>query len=276
MYKKNNMEQIENIKWTAIPGCDDYYISDQGQVLSKKMKTPRIIKHCTDNNQKNKPFFVKIRVNGKCELFLVSLLMAMTFIENPNKYTFIKYLDGNKINYDMTNLEWNDNPYSSTDTWEVLKNFPMYEICENGVRNIVTKKELKPKININGYPAFQLSKNGHIGSTLIHVLIAIQYIPNPLNLPEVNHIDRNKMHYAISNLAWVTGKQNSQHACDTKLNKENVSKGKHVELLNEDYQVINTFTSIRKASVFIGKSYAAVKNKLNKHLDVNGTVVING
>ena len=52
------MEQIENIKWTAIPGCDDYYISDQGQVLSKKMKTPRIIKHCTDNNQKNKPFYI--------------------------------------------------------------------------------------------------------------------------------------------------------------------------------------------------------------------------
>jgi hypothetical protein len=38
----------------------------------------------------------------------------------------------------------------------------------------------------------------------IHRLLAIQYIPNPDNLPEVDHIDRNKQNNDLSNLRWVT------------------------------------------------------------------------
>lgn len=46
----------------------------------------------------------------------------------------------------------------------------------------------------------------------VHRLVATAYIPNPLSLPQVNHIDGNGMNNHVSNLEWVTAKQNAQHA----------------------------------------------------------------
>ena len=113
------MEQIENTTWTPIPGFDKYSISKDGKVSSKK-KRPLKYTVC---NTKNK-YGVYLLVDGKSKVYPISFLMATTFIENPNKYTLIRYKDNNIENYDVNNLEWTDNPYMSTNTWDVLKNYP--------------------------------------------------------------------------------------------------------------------------------------------------------
>lgn len=46
----------------------------------------------------------------------------------------------------------------------------------------------------------------------VHRLIASCFIPNPQNLPEVNHIDGNKLNNQVENLEWVTTRQNQLHA----------------------------------------------------------------
>ena len=46
----------------------------------------------------------------------------------------------------------------------------------------------------------------------IHRLVALTFIPNPLNLPEVNHKDENKHNNDVSNLEWVTSAENMQHS----------------------------------------------------------------
>ena len=54
---------------------------------------------------------------------------------------------------------------------------------------------------------------------MIHRLVALSFIPNPQNLPEVNHKDGNKRNNASTNLEWMTRSQNTRHAFDAGLMK---------------------------------------------------------
>ncbi len=51
----------------------------------------------------------------------------------------------------------------------------------------------------------------------VHRLIALAFIPNPDNLPEINHIDGNPLNNSLENLEWCTHQYNMQHAWDTGL-----------------------------------------------------------
>jgi len=78
---------------------------------------------------------------------------------------------------------------------------------------------LKTGLNRDGYvlvyPTVQCVKF----SFTVHRLVAIQYVENPDNLPEVNHEDGNKENNAWWNLKWCTRGANMQHAHDTGLVK---------------------------------------------------------
>lgn len=71
---------------------------------------------------------------------------------------------------------------------------------------------------------------------MLHRVVAELFIPNPNNLPQVNHIDGNRENNKASNLEWVTGSENSQHAYSidlrvVKLNQE--SRNKLLQALKE-------------------------------------------
>jgi len=67
------------------------------------------------------------------------------------------------------------------------------------------------------YPVLNLRMNGKKGTKLLHRLLAIAFIPNPENKPQINHKDGDKTNYSIENLEWVTDKENKQHGHRTGL-----------------------------------------------------------
>lgn len=80
-----------------------------------------------------------------------------------------------------------------------------------------TNRILKPADNGSGYQHVVLRINNKNVDTYVHRFIAEQLIPNPGNLPEVNHKDGNKSNNEAENLEWVTSSENKKHARDTGL-----------------------------------------------------------
>lgn len=73
-------------------------------------------------------------------------------------------------------------------------------------------KILTPRNNGHSYFEVSLHRVGHKDKHVyIHRIVAAAFIPNPDNLPEVNHIDFDKSNNAVSNLEWVSSKENKAH-----------------------------------------------------------------
>ena len=70
---------------------------------------------------------------------------------------------------------------------------------------------LKPKCEKNGYLRVQLCKNGEVKTYSLHRLVAQAYLPNPDNLPQVNHKDENKANNCLQNLEWCDQKYNHNY-----------------------------------------------------------------
>lgn len=122
--------------------------------------------------------------------------------------------------------------------------FPDYEITEKG--EVISYKKKEPKIITpflaSGYLQIGLCKNGEVIKKLIHRLVAETFIPNPKNLPEVNHKDGDKKNNILSNLEWVSKLENEEHAYDTGLKKSGRSSIRGVTWCNTRKKWVVRFT----------------------------------
>ena len=85
------------------------------------------------------------------------------------------------------------------------------KVTEDG--SIYTTIKRKTHVTKNGYERLNVVvERGKKKFFFVHRLVAETYIPNPNNLPYVHHIDHNKLNNHVSNLMWVTPKQNIKYA----------------------------------------------------------------
>lgn len=156
---------------------------------------------------------------------------------------------------------------------EIWKDIPNYEGLYQ-VSNLGRIKSLERKIKNNynyfihkeqllklcigkkdGYVYVHLTKNNKGKTTKVHRLVAKAFIPNPYNLPQINHKDENKTNNCVDNLEWCTSKYNNNYGTrNSKLyNKTSFRKGhkpkscKKIEKYSLDGSLLETYSSIREA-----------------------------
>ena len=106
-----------------------------------------------------------------------------------------------------------------TEEWKTIEGYDRYEISSLGhIRSKVRNKDegriLKPMVNRFGYlQVFLYKGKGDIKgkSHRIHRLVAEHFIPNPSNLPCINHKYEDKLNNCIDNLEWCTHQYNDSY-----------------------------------------------------------------
>ncbi|ADE87501.1 HNH endonuclease [Deep-sea thermophilic phage D6E] len=137
--------------------------------------------------------------------------------------------------------------------WKPIKGYEgLYEVSNKGrvksVGRIVHRKDgisyfkkgsiLKPYECTGGYLFVGLLRDGERKLFSVHRLVAEAFLPNPENKTQVNHIDGNKKNNDVSNLEWVTEKENVNHAIKHGLLKNRGEDSPNSKLTKTDIENI--------------------------------------
>lgn len=125
----------------------------------------------------------------------------------------------------------------------------------HGIKN--NFQRMTTRLDKDGYEVSIVTINGKSKTVKIHRLVAIAFIKNHDNKPEVNHIDGVKINNGIWNLEWVTGKENIRHAYKIGLHIPLKGEQIHSSIYTED-TIINICEMLQQ-----NRSFTEISEKLN-------------
>ena len=110
------------------------------------------------------------------------------------------------------------------ENWQIISLYPKYQASNLGkIRNTKTLQVLKPYLTNRGYHTVGFWVDGKKKRLSVHRLVAMTFLPNPEELPEVNHINGCKTDNNLCNLEWTTGSANVAHAYQSGLREKKLT-----------------------------------------------------
>lgn len=141
------------------------------------------------------------------------------------------------------------------ETWIDVKGYEgLYQVSNLGnVKSLGNDKKRKekiliPSLNNKGYQKVNLCKNGKDETRKVHRLVAEHFIPNPDNLPQVNHRDEDKTNNCVNNLEWCDAAYNNKYGTRT------AKTSKPIIQYTKDGQFVAEFPSTMEAARQTGVS----------------------
>lgn len=128
------------------------------------------------------------------------------------------------------------------ETWRDIKGYEgHYQVSNYGnVRSIKRIPVLlKGDFQSNGYKRVYLWKDGAKKNVLVHRLVALSFLPNPMEYTDVNHIDEDKANNHVENLQWCSHAYNMNYGqvkekiSESKMGRTPWNKGKRCPQLSK-------------------------------------------
>lgn len=123
--------------------------------------------------------------------------------------------------------------------WKPIKGFEgKYLVSDLGriksLPNRTRKTELILKPQNQTYSFIDLCKDGKVKKMTIHRIVAMNFLDNPEDKPQVNHINGDKLDNRVVNLEWSTRSENVKHSYTTGLNSSVGSKNSQCKLTEKE------------------------------------------
>ena len=136
-----------------------------------------------------------------------------------------------------------------------IKSYPKkYQHCDTVILN--------PSTNQYGYKYVCLYKNGKCKNYLIHRLVAMNFIPNPDNLPQINHKDENKINNCVNNLEWCSNEYNAAYG--TRNIRNSITQGTKISQYDKHNNYIASYHSINQAAKITGISQGNISSVIQR------------
>lgn len=149
---------------------------------------------------------------------------------------------------------------------------------EGEIFSVKSNKLLKPYTDKNGYKIVGLFRNGSQKKHKVHRIVAVTFLPNPHNYPQVNHIDENPANNNVTNLEWCSCEYNinfgnRNHKVSVALSNK-TDKMRPVACLDMNMNLITIFQSLHSVERwgFNRGAVYSVCNRKYRHKSYKGFI----
>ncbi|XCH79055.1 MAG: NUMOD4 domain-containing protein [Candidatus Dehalobacter alkaniphilus] len=117
-------------------------------------------------------------------------------------------------------------------------------------KNMGFAQNIVPKRTNKGYLQVHFKKNGILKAFTIHRLVAMAFIPNEQDLPQINHINENKQDNRVENLEWCTCRYNVKYSLDrwleTRSRPRKRARSESIVQLDSSGAIVRTWDNVRE------------------------------